>query len=248
MFVFDLDQTLLRDDKTISDYTIDIIESLSAKYILCIATGRAKPRANKCLNLINASYLIALNGAMIYQFDNLIYSYPVNPNLVKDMLDEISSMKNVKITVSYPEFSLTNDLDYIDNINSHMLTEETFIADEIQKIFVITKEEYRFETIDLSKYECKFVKDSTIPNCYIISNYKVDKLFGVKQICSRENISLDEVVSFGDDYNDMELMKESGYSIAVKNACNAVKSIANECTLSNNDDGVAKWIENNMER
>lgn len=57
------------------------------------------------------------------------------------------------------------------------------------------------------------------------------------------NISLSEVVAFGDNYNDIEMLREVGLGIAVDNAHDEVKAVADEVTLKNTDDGVAVAIE-----
>ena len=55
-------------------------------------------------------------------------------------------------------------------------------------------------------------------------------------------IGLDEIVAFGDDKNDIDMLKICGTGVAVSNAIKEVLDIADEVTLSNDEDGVAKWI------
>ncbi|MFT2010876.1 Cof-type HAD-IIB family hydrolase [Pontibacter sp. 13R65] len=59
----------------------------------------------------------------------------------------------------------------------------------------------------------------------------------------RFGISMDEVVAFGDNYNDIEMLQAVGMGIAVDNAREEVKAVANEITLNNKEDGVAIAIE-----
>lgn len=59
-------------------------------------------------------------------------------------------------------------------------------------------------------------------------------------------ISLQDIVSFGDDLNDREMLQISGMGVAVSNAVKEVKEIADDVTLSNDEDGVADWIEKNI--
>ena len=60
------------------------------------------------------------------------------------------------------------------------------------------------------------------------------------------NISLSEIVSFGDDCNDLEMLQICGTGVAVSNAVAEVKTAADCVTLSNDEDGVADWIEKNI--
>ena len=57
------------------------------------------------------------------------------------------------------------------------------------------------------------------------------------------NIPMNEVLAFGDNYNDIPLLAEVGYGVAVANAREEVKAVANEVTKSNITDGVAISIE-----
>jgi hydroxymethylpyrimidine pyrophosphatase-like HAD family hydrolase len=48
---------------------------------------------------------------------------------------------------------------------------------------------------------------------------------------------------FGDDYNDLELFRAAGHSVAMGNAVDDLKEIASEVTLTNDEDGVAVVLE-----
>lgn len=54
-----------------------------------------------------------------------------------------------------------------------------------------------------------------------------------------------DMVAFGDDHNDMEMLSLCGRGIAVANAVPEVLAISDETTLSNDEDGVACWLEDN---
>ena len=53
------------------------------------------------------------------------------------------------------------------------------------------------------------------------------------------------MVAFGDDSNDLEMLKICGKGIAVANAVPEIIEAADEITLSNDDDGVAFWLKTN---
>ena len=59
-------------------------------------------------------------------------------------------------------------------------------------------------------------------------------------------LDLSEVVAFGDDYNDLEMLQEAGCGVAMANAVGEISASADQHTLSNEDDGVAWWLEKHL--
>jgi hydroxymethylpyrimidine pyrophosphatase-like HAD family hydrolase len=93
--------------------------------------------------------------------------------------------------------------------------------------------------------DCKLLHFS--PSSRLIFVHKdAGKLATLKVIAEMEHISLAEIAAFGDDYPDMEMLKECGIGVAMGNGLDEVKAIADHVCQSNDDDGVAKWIEENI--
>ena len=59
-------------------------------------------------------------------------------------------------------------------------------------------------------------------------------------------ISTAGILAFGDDYNDIEMLKNAGIGVAVGNAIDEVKAVADYICDTNDNDGVAKWVEENI--
>ena len=57
------------------------------------------------------------------------------------------------------------------------------------------------------------------------------------------HLTLDEIISFGDDYADMEMLQICGRGVAMGNAIEEVKQAADAITDSNDNDGAAKYLE-----
>jgi hydroxymethylpyrimidine pyrophosphatase-like HAD family hydrolase len=70
----------------------------------------------------------------------------------------------------------------------------------------------------------------------------VNKLGALRHILDKLGTGIDKVMFFGDDINDIELIKECGIGIAMGNAAAKVKAIANNITLSNEEDGIAAFL------
>ena len=72
------------------------------------------------------------------------------------------------------------------------------------------------------------------------------KVQAIKELAKTLSISLNDIVAFGDDKNDMEMLQICGTGVAVANAISDVQAIADCITLSNDEDGVAEWLAKNV--
>ena len=77
-----------------------------------------------------------------------------------------------------------------------------------------------------------------------IAPKSISKASGLELLLRTQyDITMAEVMAFGDNYNDIELLSAVGLGIAVENARKEVKAVANEITGKNTEDGVATAIE-----
>ena len=79
----------------------------------------------------------------------------------------------------------------------------------------------------------------------MVMNKKARKRNAVAEIARHFAVSLADVVAFGDDYNDIEMLRDCGTGVAVGNAISDVKAVADYIIDSNDEYGVAKWLEEN---
>ena len=77
----------------------------------------------------------------------------------------------------------------------------------------------------------------------MIMNKKATKLNAIRLVAKKYGISINDVLAFGDDYNDIEMLKGCGTGVAVGNALDEVKQAADYVALSNEEDGEAIWIK-----
>lgn len=101
----------------------------------------------------------------------------------------------------------------------------------------------------------EFVKENltdglhcTVANGYLVQIMSKDakKKEGVREMLSAFGIMPEEAVYFGDDFDDAESMQFCGLGVAVENAIPEVKAVADEVALGNDEDGVARWIEDHI--
>ena len=77
-------------------------------------------------------------------------------------------------------------------------------------------------------------------------NKNATKLNAIKQLSDLWNIDLSEMTAFGDDYNDIEMIKYCGVGVAMANAIAEVLEAADVITETNDNDGVAQYISKHV--
>jgi hydroxymethylpyrimidine pyrophosphatase-like HAD family hydrolase len=82
---------------------------------------------------------------------------------------------------------------------------------------------------------------------YQIKSKEASKKNALMAVIAELGILPEEVIVFGDDYNDIDMLSLPGVvSVAMGNAIPEVKAVANDICGSNDEDGVARWLEVNV--
>ena len=256
--VSDLDGTLLNSDQEVSELSKKVIRELRDRGIkFYIATGRAYPDAKRIMESIGIKIpLISANGGVINDSDgNEIY---------RDDLDEES--KNIILDIDYMAVS---DLIHINAYSDNrwfLTTEERKVNPfkeephfryeiksieelkkrNITKIYYIgpRRELLKLEKIILEKTDGKVNVAFTHPECLEIFDMNVNKAIAIKKLSDMENFTLDDVIAFGDGFNDYEMLKEAKKGYIMKNAHYTLKEALPdlEIVTSNSRNGVAKKL------
>ena len=77
---------------------------------------------------------------------------------------------------------------------------------------------------------------------YAFMPKKSGKTAAVQALTEISQIGPEDIAAFGDDLNDVEMLRLCGTGVAVANAMPQVLEAADEITLSNDDDGLAEWL------
>jgi Cof subfamily protein (haloacid dehalogenase superfamily) len=80
-------------------------------------------------------------------------------------------------------------------------------------------------------------------NVIEIVRFGINKWTGLQRIADYYEIPLERIIAFGDEDNDMEMIRYAGQGIAMGNAIESLKQIANSVTASNEEDGIAVYLE-----
>lgn len=264
LYVSDLDGTLLRSNQTTSEYTNKIINNLTDRGILfSYATSRSIHTAKIVTKGLDAKIpVITYNGVCIV--DNQTFEI-LDANFLDDniylLLNELFS-EGIYPTVyamvdgkerfsNLPRKSSKGTLDFMESRNDIRKrivdTEEELMAGEIFYITCIESLEKLKPFYDKykDKYHCVFQKDMYSGEQWLeIMPKDSTKASAIKRL--KKLLECNFVVAFGDGINDIEMFELADEAYAIENAVHELKSIATGVIDSNNDDGVAHWLEENV--
>lgn len=246
LIVTDLDSTLLKSDKNISDYTIATFKKCREKGILVgFASSRAESAMTRFIDMIEPDFLIASGGATIKVGNKIIHENLICSESVKRILRMSRDFTNDTGLISldcaegyYCNFIPTDPdrgacAKYSDFKN--------FCIPCYKITAVLEKDEWVSQILE----ECKdcFYVSYTGETWRKFASKGAEKGTALKILCEHLGIDLSDTVAFGDDWNDFEMLSAAGIGIAMENAITDVKNIADFITESNDNDGVASWLE-----
>lgn len=251
LIITDLDQTLLKGDKSISQYTLDTIKKCKEQGInIAIATARSERAAEKYIGLIKPDIIISNGGALAKRNEEVVYRSMLSPVTSEALIKECvlhTDIGEVTVETEMGYFSnspnlLKNGVDY-DHAIYNTYEESLDCA-----TFKITVEAFNNKAaLELAtKYsECSFLAYSGEPWCRF-AHKNATKDYAIIKLAEHLNIDLSQIAAFGDDYNDIDMLKTCGYGVAVSNAIEEVRQVATHITYSNEEDGVARFIQENF--
>lgn len=262
LIALDMDGTLLNKSKEISAGNQEAIRAARAlgKKVI-IATGRPLVGIRKYLDqldMIHADdYVVAFNGALVQsaktgeilsQTTVTLDDYKRLYALSQDLGVHIHALtQDSVLTPQYNPYSevecVINDIPYIEGPVADVPAETTIV--KIMFIDEPSKLDAAVTALpEAVKEDYTIVRSADIFLEFL--HKSVNKGTGVKAVADAFGINASEVICVGDAGNDMDMIHYAGLGVAMANAFDEVKAIADHITLSNEDDGVAAVIQTFM--
>lgn len=244
--VLDLDGTILHGDKTISDYTRLVLKKCKEKGIrIVVATARSEKAAEKYTKAICPDTIISNGGSLVKSKENTIFECKLSAKTADAIINELTRQTGF-ISISaetekgyYVTWEKADSEDY-----SHAVHYD-FSIPLSQDVYKITAE--LSSSKGLSQIEAKYSECKMIPFSdgmwYRFAHKSATKMNAINKMAEFYDINRENIVAFGDDYNDIEMICKCGIGVAMKNGIDEVKEIADYICESNDNDGGAKWIE-----
>lgn len=247
LIVLDLDGTLLKSDKTISKETLSVLDACMKKgHKMVIATARPPRVCHDFIpDILKREYVVYYNGAEIYSNYRKIYSKYISEMSAEKIIRFLYNNYPDAITSMEIENKLYSNLpvgDLFGNIEYELVNYKDIKYQPAAKILVdLTKIGDPGHIKAFIPSDCRMVvTDGGILGQIMAEG--VSKMEAIKFILNNWSLTMRDVVAFGDDYNDLEIMKESGTGVAMGNAVEELKQAAKYVSKTNDEDGVAYFL------
>ena len=263
LMAVDMDGTLLNSEKEITPRTAEAVrKALDAGYEVVFSTGRSLSEVEQYLKLFpQMRYAILCSGAVVKDLrtgENLKMD-TVEAGIAKSVVEASKGMEvNVLYFIGdgiYEAQSVRDRLEYY-NCGMYRSLHETCAnwvedpyavmmerPDELVKInfYFHDEDEYRLMGKRLDEMGVSHPSGSIFN--YEISAIGVSKAEGLKVLCHHLGISVEQSIACGDEGNDYEMIQAAGLGIAMGNAIEPIKAIADAVVADCDHDGVAEAIE-----
>jgi len=260
LIVCDLDGTLLKSDKTISQGTINYFKYLlDNKVNIILASGRPYISVKTYYKQLGLKQeVVCFNGSLIvdpYKNDKIVFQqrFPKElliklidqfgednfDNMLFEYLDSAIEMKD-KNTFYEMEYRKENKIKF-GNI------EENLTEDPLSALFVVKKPEDKAKLLKLGSSLDKNINIRFWDGCLIAEMYfnSVNKYTSLSLIAKKLKLKNENIICIGDADNDVEMIYRSGIGVAMKNSTsNLIRQTCDMLSIDDNDhDGVRKTLQ-----
>lgn len=244
---FDLDGTLMSDDKTILPSTKEALRALREKGIITvICTGRAPKMFRELLSDLEFDSYISMNGQHVVYEGEELYSNPMNTELLTE-LSSFAKENGHGITYSNHDMFAVNQADHplVEGslgslkIRYPEVDSEIFVHSPVHQIQLYGNME------DIESYKKHYPDYDFIrwnENAVDMLPKGASKAVGVLKVMEHLDIPVENSYAFGDGPNDFELIECVGTGIAMGNAIPELKEKADLVTDTCSNDGIMKGL------
>lgn len=255
----DFDGTLLGANHDISERSVNLLRKLQEKGIVVIlCSGRNVTQMNFVAEKINTekheTFIISDNGGVVTQITNGERKILRNAKFKSEELQEVLKIVDNRTRV----ISAFNDgKRYLHKINIREMIRAYFrfkersligLPNQASKILLVDKKEkieniYEQVKSDIVEAFPHLNVFRSVPTLIEVTPEGSTKGQGLELAFNLKGWSLEELIVFGDGENDISMFEVAGRAIAMENAFDTVKACADEICLSNENDGVADYLE-----
>lgn len=255
LIMCDMDGTLLNDQKEVDSGFKEMIDPLNNMGVMVgIASGRQYHSITRNFeDIYQKMVFIADNGAVIYVNDEIVDSHVLDRDILEEIIRITRTDDNLSFIlcgikcaylISDNETVLRNAYHYCNGVEKMISLDDVLSKDEIIKVTVFDMDYNVSEKIN--KYIHLRDRVNVVKSGLEWIDFNVlgiNKGSAIKKLMKLYNLNKDNCMAFGDFNNDIEMLREVKYSVAMANANEDVKAVCNYSCKSNNENGVSEKIK-----
>lgn len=266
---FDIDGTFLTDTKTVQQSTVKALKQLKAQGIkVGLATGRGPAFARPYIEEYGLDFAVTYNGQYVLAGDQVIYAQGLDKASVLSIMTyaesnrmdlslgletglwgsgliNLGTQSSLQWLTGFFPKSWAKFLEWLFKSTVRWLRPQNYA--KLHKVF---REPIYQAVLVASKDKTDHVAE-TFPDLTVTrsSAYSLDliskgqsKLRGICRLAEHLDLSLDDIMAFGDSENDKDMLANVGVGVAMGNAGQDVQDLARHTTSGNNENGIAQAL------
>jgi len=246
MIVTDLDSTLLRDDKTVSERTIATLVACRKKDVKVVYATARGSSAKKLLppNLFDG--FVRMGGAAAFAGDDQFYSKLISTADARALLLAADNA-GIKMAAELENlhYANFNTAEVWDWLTYYEIADFGALDIRAEKMYALPETQAEIDL--LRNHLPKGLNMIVDRNMFtMFMNEDATKAKALAALANHWNIDRTDIVAFGDDTNDVDMLVYAGHGVAMGNAVAEARAVADEVCDTNENDGLARWIEENI--
>lgn len=256
----DLDGTLTNSNKDITPKTRDsLIAAQKAGYKLILASGRPTAglykEAKELQMDVYGGYLVSFNGAKVHEYPSMkcFKSMALSVEEAQSLVQRQREMPQFSIMTYSDTHVICEDIDAYKikdeaKLNNMPIQVVENIAEYIDH--PVNKLLFAIEPENMGTYEEEFKKPFPHLSLYCSTPFYleamtngIDKAESLQELLKDLGASVDNLMAFGDGYNDFKMIKAAHIGVCMGNGDPRVKEIADIITKTNDEDGICDVID-----
>jgi HAD superfamily hydrolase (TIGR01484 family) len=235
LIALDLDGTLLTAEKTVTKENREAIEAAERAGVkVMFATGRGIQNVEAYVkDLQMEAPIVTVNGSEVWAAPGKLHSRTLlDPALVGGM--HKLSMEYDTWFWAYAVGEIFNKERWVERIEGRQWLKFGYYYEEAESLLAIRAKLESWNVFEIT---------NSHPFNIEVNPKGVNKASGIRQVCDILGIDMSQVIAMGDSLNDVSMIREAGLGVAMGNAQDEVKQMADCVTATNEEHGVARIIE-----
>lgn len=243
---FDLDMTLLSHrDYKIPDSTMAALKRLREHFYIVLATGRDMDShfSREFRDLLQPDGIVHLNGTKVTARQQLIYDHSMDKQLLKELLNYAEHQGyGIGVTIgnddfyTHPEQVEAHDIARFGESGRNFKDVWSLLDKNVRTMAYVGDPE-GIKAMKKQFPQVKFLMFAGGTGADIVEQ-GMSKSHGLAKLCEHFGTTMKETYAFGDSMNDVEMIRDAGIGIAMGNAVEPVKAVADYVTTAIDQDGI----------